>query len=156
MIKISLEVADQKQPDYALFKPEPRLIANFLFSSIIFGLIIGVGFVLFVLPVVILSSRPIMGIGLLIFIIPAVIVALKLQFHSYFVVDKRSGPIQALKQSWKVTGEMKINLLLLWLCVTVINTLGVLALFIGLFWTIPTTQIATAYLYNRLFSSGRH
>jgi uncharacterized membrane protein len=62
------------------------------------------------------------------------------------------GPVEALKQSGALTQGAKWNLFLFGLLLCGVNLLGALVLLIGLFATIPTTMVATAYAYRRLQS----
>jgi uncharacterized membrane protein len=71
-------------------------------------------------------------------------------FFSYFVVDQELGPIEALKRSAEITQGVKGDLFLLGLALGGINLLGAVALLIGLFATIPTAMLATAFVYRRL------
>lgn len=98
-----------------------------------------------------LTTLPIiLPVLMLIMLIPIIIFGIRLQFYSYFIIDKGSGPIEALKKSWIATKGSYWNLVLLSLATGGLNILGALALLIGLFWTIPTTLLATAYVYKKL------
>jgi hypothetical protein len=89
-------------------------------------------------------------IGLFLLIIPGIIVAIKLQFYPYFIADKNMGPIAALKASWAATKDVKLRLFLLYLVFGVVNTVGVLALLIGLVPASMVVMIAQAFVYRRL------
>jgi len=52
--------------------------------------------------------------------------------------------------SAKLTQGVKLSLFLFGIQLAVINMLGALCLFVGLFATIPTTGVAFAYIYRRL------
>jgi len=66
------------------------------------------------------------------------------------IIDKSMGPIEALKISWHITDGSFWNLIAYWFVVLGINILGVLALGIGLLWSIPTTVLASAHIYRQL------
>jgi uncharacterized membrane protein len=106
------------------------LIINYVVSSVLYGLVVFFGFILLV--------------------VPGIIFAVRFQFYQYLVVDKNMGPIEALKVSWHITDGSFWNLVLYWLLVAGINILGILALGIGLLATIPTTVVATAWVYKKL------
>lgn len=133
LIKISLKFTDHRDPVLQDFKVTGRKITNFIASSILYGIIV--------------------GIGLVLLIVPGIILALKLQFFGYFIEDKDSGPVEALRQSWEVTKGVKWELFVFGLILMGLNLLGTLALLVGLLWTFPATQIASAYIFRRL--SGR-
>ncbi len=130
LIKISLNFVEKKESKYTdLFTYYDRTV-NYMAGSILYGLIIVAGLILLV--------------------VPAIYWGVRLQFYSYLVTEKNLGPIQALKGSWNMTADHTWQLFVYGLIVMGINILGMLALFIGMFWTIPTTQIATAYIYKNL------
>jgi uncharacterized membrane protein len=130
MIKISLNYLDHKKLELAELFMHYKLLFSYWAGSILYGLIVFA--------------------GLLLLIVPGIIWMVKLQFYSYLIIDRGLGPIEALKQSWNMTKGVKLDLFLFGLLAGVINLLGVLALLVGLFWTLPTTMIATAYIYRKL------
>jgi uncharacterized membrane protein len=83
-------------------------------------------------------------------IIPGIILSIRLSFFDYLIVDKNSRIVESLKRSWEITKGSTLNLFLLYLLLGLINLLGVFALIVGLFWSIPTTMIAEAFVYRKL------
>ena len=71
-------------------------------------------------------------------------------FFKYLIIDKGLGPIEALKESRRITTGQRWQLLLFVLILALLNILGALALFIGLFVTMPVTMIAMAHVYRGL------
>ncbi|OGH14583.1 MAG: hypothetical protein A3H50_01505 [Candidatus Levybacteria bacterium RIFCSPLOWO2_02_FULL_37_10] len=132
LIKISLNFLDNKKSQHIDLFTTHRPVFKFLTASILYGLIVFAGFILLV--------------------IPGIIWAIKFQFYSYLIVDKEMGPIEALKKSSQITKGVKLDLLVFSFLLTGINILGVLAFGIGLILTIPTTIIATAFVYRKLLS----
>ena len=88
------------------------------------------------------------ALGFLAFIIPGFIVSMGLAFVPYLVVDKNLGPIEAIKESWRVTKGHKMQLFLLFLALMGLNIIGVLAFLIGIFVTVPITMLAFAHAYR--------
>jgi uncharacterized membrane protein len=88
--------------------------------------------------------------GLILLVIPGIYIALRLQFFTYYIVDKNSGVVDSLKQSWEVTRGNVINILLFELLLVALNILGALALLVGLLVTIPVSYVAVTLLYRRL------
>lgn len=130
LIRIALNFVEKKESKYMdLFTHYDRTV-NYMATSILYGLIIVA--------------------GLILLIIPAIYWGVRFQFFSYLVTEKNLGPIQALKGSWNMTADHTWQLFVFGLIVMGINILGMLALFIGMLWTIPTTQLATAYIYKNL------
>ncbi|MDP3941860.1 MAG: DUF975 family protein [bacterium] len=133
-IKIALKIFDKKNPEVAdLFNGYPQLF-KFIIASIIYAVLVGVGFILL--------------------IVPGIIFGIKYHFYSYLIVDKNMGPLEALKKSGEITKGVKWNLFLLGLVLGLINIVGALALVIGLFITIPLTMLAYAYVYRKLLGSA--
>ena len=89
-------------------------------------------------------------VGLILLIVPGIYFALKYTFAGFLVVDKGVGPFQALEMSGQLTKGFKGKLFLYWLGFLGVNLLGLLALILGVFVTIPLTSIASAVLYTVL------
>ncbi len=132
LIRIALKFCDNQKGKYSdLFAYYP-LFFKYLLGSILYGLIVLAGTILL--------------------IIPGIIWAIKYQFFSYFIVDKGAGPIEALKRSSAITKGSKWNLFLFALLLGLINLLGMLCLLLGSFATMPTTMVASAFVYRKLLS----
>ena len=130
IIKICLKFCDQEPASYEeLFSAYPLLI-NYIAGSIMYGAMV--------------------AIGLIFFIVPGIYLALKYQFYNYLIIDQGKGPVEAIKMSGILTEGVMWNLVLFWLMLAGINILGMLALGIGLIITVPLSWLATAYVYRRL------
>ncbi len=132
IIKIVLDLHDGKPLNlanlYSMFHLAPRFIG----ASVLYGLMILVGLVLL--------------------IIPGIYLAIKLQFYSFLIVDKNAGVVDSLKKSWAITKGVELNLFLFTLVIVILNILGAIALLVGLLVTIPTTTMASVYVYRKLLS----
>ena len=129
VIKIALEFIDGKKPkfsDLLYYKPAVK----YFIASIVQGIITVIGFILL--------------------IIPGIILAIRLSYVSYLIVDKDLGPVEAIKASWKITKGNAWNLFFFGILVGLINILGVICLLVGLFVTIPLTLLASAFVYRKL------
>jgi hypothetical protein len=89
-------------------------------------------------------------LGFIALVVPGIILSVGLAFVPYVVVDRGLGPIEALKESWRITKGHKWQLFLLFLALVGINLLGVLALVVGIFVTVPITMLAFAHAYRTL------
>jgi hypothetical protein len=89
-------------------------------------------------------------LGMLALIVPGIIIAMGLAFVPYLVVERGLGPIEALKESWRVTKGHKMQIFLLVLALIGINILGLMALIVGVFVTFPITLLAFAHAYRTL------
>ncbi|MCZ6554721.1 MAG: hypothetical protein O6759_01230 [Candidatus Dadabacteria bacterium] len=92
-------------------------------------------------------------IGLILLIVPGVYLAIKYQFVTYLIVDKGMGPIEAFKESGKITAGSKWNLFLLIILLLIIVLLGLLAFIVGIFVALPIVMVAVAYVYRKLSSN---
>jgi hypothetical protein len=89
-------------------------------------------------------------IGFLLLVVPGIILAVGLCFVPYVVIERGKWPIEALKESWGITKGHKWQLFLLGLALLGINLLGLMALVVGVFVTIPISWLAVAHAYRTL------
>ncbi len=135
LIKISIQFCDNvKGKVRDLFACFPFFFA-YLFSSILYVLII-------------------FG-GLILLIFPGIIWAIKFGLYPYFIVDKGMGPIEALRASARATMGAKWDLFGFGFVISVISLIGFLCLMIGSFATVPTILVATALVYRQLLSQTK-
>jgi uncharacterized membrane protein len=90
--------------------------------------------------------------GLILLIIPGIYWALKFQFFGYFVVDKGCDPIESMRRSSQITQSVKWKLLGFGIVLAIINVIGAMCLFVGLFVTVPVTLLAFSSVYRKLLS----
>ncbi len=128
--KIALSFVKGKKPPYSMLFDGIEHLVSMVVSSLLYGVMTFVGFVLLILP------------GIYIWV--------RFQFYGYCIIEHKAGPIEALQMSWHMTDGKFWNVLLVNLVVIGINILGVLALGIGLLWSIPTTMVAFAHIFKQL------
>lgn len=87
-------------------------------------------------------------VGLFLFIIPGVIWSIKFMWAPWLVVDKGMGPIEAMKESSRMTMGMKWDLFAFYITMQIAVMLGMIPFGLGLFVTIPMGMLATAKLYR--------
>jgi len=92
----------------------------------------------------------VVSLGFLALVVPGVILALGLAFVPYLVVERGLGPIEAMKESWRITKGYKGQVGLLILALLGIVILGLLALGIGVLVAIPVAMLAMAHAYRAL------
>ena len=107
-----------------------NLFLNFLVASILFGLIVAGGFILF--------------------IVPGIIFAIMFGQYSYVIVDKGVGPIEALKQSKRITKGVRWKMFGFHIVSFFVVILGFVALLVGALAAIPVTTIAAVWVYRRI------
>jgi uncharacterized membrane protein len=127
--KIALEFVDGKKPKFSdlwYYKP----ILNYFIASLIQGVIVTIGFILLIIPGIILSIR--------------------LYYTYYLIIDKNLGFVEAIKKSWAITRGNTWNLFFFGILIGLINILGALCLIVGLFVTVPLSLIALTFIYRKL------
>ncbi len=92
----------------------------------------------------------VVGIGFILLIIPGIIVAIMLYFTTYLVVDQGLGPIEAMKESKRITEGHRWDIAALIGLLILIVIAGVICLFVGIFVAIPVTLLATVAAYRKL------
>jgi hypothetical protein len=162
------------------FTPDPvRSVSDFVLAviALVIGLLLEMGLVAFALKAhadvekaevkdlwhpqhfwqyaaVKILTGIIVVIGLVLLIVPGIIAALALIFATYLVIDKNLGPIEAIKESVRITKGHRWQLFLLALALIGINILGALALMVGLLVTIPVSLLAVAHAYRKLSAAA--
>ena len=92
----------------------------------------------------------ILGIGFVLLIIPGIILSIMFQFAPYLVIDKGMGPIEALKESARMTSGYKWNLVRFNVVIIGVVILGAICLVVGLLAAIPVMYLAIAHVYRTL------
>jgi uncharacterized membrane protein len=97
----------------------------------------------------VLSSLAV-GLGLMFLIVPGIVIGVRFMFYGLVIVEEEVGPIESIQQSIRITSGVGFDLFLFMMLLAAINFLGVLALGLGLFVSIPVSYLATAYVYRDL------
>lgn len=135
LIKIAITFTRGDKPLVSDVFSSYRLFFKFFFSTILNTIIIFV--------------------GLLLFIIPGVIWSLKFSQYKYLIVDKKMGPVEALKESSKLTKGAKWELLGFFIITFLVNVLGIIFFVVGILITAPITMLATAHVYQQLLNQEK-
>jgi len=133
-VRILLALVDGKPVSFALLKQtDVRSYIAYVVTSILVGMMV--------------------AIGTLIFVVPGVMVALAVGMYSYRIVDAKAGVIDSIKQSVAITRGHRWQLFGLALMMVLLNILGAIVVGIGLLVTVPVTMLAHAYVYRKLTAS---
>lgn len=133
LIKIILNLIDNKPIDVTLLFDEYKLLIYYIIGIILTTLITAV--------------------GLLLLIVPGIYFTIRLQLWQYYLVDKGCNPITAIKESWKATKGYGWDLMALGFVLGILNLIGLLAIFVGLIITAPVSMIATIYVYRQIIQT---
>jgi Tfp pilus assembly protein PilE len=112
----------------------PEIFWKYLGASILLGLIIIVGFILLV--------------------IPGIIASIVFGFTLYLVVDKGLGPIEALKESARLTKGNRWRMFAFQGASGIIALLGFICLVLGIFVAIPVLALAGIEMYRRIAAAA--
>jgi uncharacterized membrane protein len=127
-VKIFLQLVDGKQPKFAeLFDTKGNFV-NYFLTSILFGLIVSVGFILL--------------------FVPGIILALIFGLSTIVVVDKKVGILKSFSISRGLTAGYRVDLFLFGLALLGINILGAIPFGLGLIFTIPFTTLSSYMAYK--------
>jgi uncharacterized membrane protein len=96
----------------------------------------------------------IVAAGYVLLIVPGVILQLTYSLATFVAIDKGMRVWQAMGESRRLTTGNRWKILQIGLMLALINLGGVLALGIGLLVTIPLSMIAAAVIYTHLSDEG--
>ena len=88
--------------------------------------------------------------GLILLIVPGIILALMFSQTLNLVVDRGMGPIEAMKESARMTKGYKWELFLLMLLTIAVTILGIIFLIVGLLVAMPVIALAQIHAYRAL------
>jgi len=93
-------------------------------------------------------------IGLVLLIVPGIIFACKLAFTPYLVVDRKMEVIEAVKESWRMTGGYSWKVFLIGLLAIPISIAGLICFGVGIIFAIMWIRLAFASLYHAVSMLG--
>jgi len=102
-----------------------------------------------------LLAGAIIIIGLALLIVPGIIFACKLAFVPYLVVDRKMETIEAVKESWRMTGGYAWKVFLIGLLAIPISIAGLICFGVGIIFAIIWIRLAFASLYHAVSSVGQ-
>ncbi|MHC4159810.1 MAG: hypothetical protein ACYSSO_12110 [Planctomycetota bacterium] len=154
LIKITLAFCDGQRPKFGTLFNAQDCFWRYIGTGLLYCLIIMGAFIGGVLlPQLLSVTTYIPYSGLLVFLIVGIITAIlsiKFSLCFYFAIDKKLGPIKALRASSQTTMGVKWSLFVFGILCGLINFLGALCFVIGLFATFPTIMVAMALVYRQL------
>jgi uncharacterized membrane protein len=94
-------------------------------------------------------------IGLVLLIVPGIIFACKLAFTPYLVVDRKMAVMEAIEESWRMTGGHAWKVFLIGLLSIPIGIAGLICFGVGIIISIMWVSLAFASLYHAVSSTGK-
>lgn len=130
-VRIGLKIYKGEKPNFKdIFNINWNTFGLYILASILYMVITGVGFILL--------------------IVPGIILAVRLGFFRFILIDEGAKVIDSIKKSFELTRGFFWQLLLLSLVFCIINILGAIIIGIGLLFTIPLTILAVVFVYEKL------
>jgi len=131
-----------------------HLFFKAVFAWILYGLFLAGVILISFLPFVIITFFSkyffVLVVGLVISLLVGFVASVMYGFSRIIVVDRETGPLEALKLSRALTKGVLKHLILIFITLIAFNILGALLLGIGLLVTIPMTYFAILFVYNSL------
>lgn len=129
-IRLGLSLHDARPVRARDLVPSGLVFLNYLAVSILYGLLVGVGLVLL--------------------IVPGIYLAIRYGLAGFLVVDGKADALGAFSRSAQLTRGARGSLFVLLLALLGMNLLGLLVFGVGLLFTIPATAYALARAYRQL------
>ena len=129
-VKVSLKYRDGDKVEFANMFDSFGVLAPFMAAAVVMDLAI--------------------GFGLLFLVVPGIVVAVRFCLFGFVVVDEDRGPIEAIRRSIQLTDGVGVDLFLFGMLCAGLNILGMMALMVGMFVSLPVTVLAGAYVYRHL------
>lgn len=101
-----------------------------------------------------LLAGAIIIIGLVFLIVPGIIFACKLAFVPYLVIDRKMEAIEAVKESWRMTGGHAWKVFFIGVLAALIAIAGLICFVVGIIFAIMWIRLAFASLYHAVATSG--
>lgn len=130
-ITIALDIVDGRRITAAAVTDRFRLVVPYLIASVIYGVMVGVGLVLL--------------------IVPGIILAIIFAFYGFHIIDtSESNPLAALGRSAEITRGRRMKLFGFGVVLVLLNILGLLVFLVGVLITSGISLIAGAHVYRSL------
>jgi uncharacterized membrane protein len=89
----------------------------------------------------------IIGIGIFLLVIPGIIFACRLAFVKYLVIEKNLDPVEAVKESWRMTAGHAWNIFLIGFLAIPIGIAGLICFAVGIIPAVMWIRCAFASMY---------
>jgi uncharacterized membrane protein len=89
----------------------------------------------------------IVGIGLVVFVVPGIVLLCRLAFVRYLVMDRKMEPVDAVKESWRMTRPHAIQIFFVGLLAIPVLTAGAICFVVGLIPALMWVRCAFASMY---------
>ena len=133
LVRIGLNLVDGEDAELADLFSCAHLVFNYLIASVLHGILILV--------------------GLLLLIVPGLIWGAQFSQWPYLMVEHEMGPIEAMKESSRITRGTRGKLILLYFAMILLVILGVVAVFVGVVVAYAVTTVVGATVYREILAN---
>jgi uncharacterized membrane protein len=159
LVRIGLGLIDGELVSYSELFASAHLVFNYLIASILYALIVLFGILVF--PGVIWAAQfsqwPYLMVEhkiiFLFLVFPGVIWAAQFSQWPYLMVEHEMGPIEALKESARITKGTKGQLILFLIVSVILILLGFVVLIVGAVVAYAVITMAGAYVYRQILAN---
>jgi uncharacterized membrane protein len=134
LTRIQLHIVTQSQARIKDLLVSSELIWKYFWAALMYGLIVLAGYLLF--------------------IIPGIIWSIKFSQFKYVMVEKGLGPIDALKESSRLTQGKKWWLFKFYFVLAFVELAGVLIFLVGALVTVPLASLTRVWVYRQLVDNN--
>jgi hypothetical protein len=158
---VSISLLISRNQDFSfrdLYMPvlSQKRVLKFIALTILYAFLIVVCLAPFsiVITAAYMGNKSIAIFGLLLSVLtllPGIYLSVRLKFFPFIVVEHENASIPDLiKMSYKLTSRHFLPIFLFIIAASILNIIGVLFFFVGVFLTFPVTVFASAHMYNKL------
>jgi uncharacterized membrane protein len=133
LFRIGLGIVDGESVGYSELFSCAHLVFKYLIASILYAVIVIT--------------------GLLLLLVPGAIWSAQFSQWPYLMVEHEMGPIEALKESSRITRGAKGRLILFFIGAIILMLLGFLAIIVGAVVAYAVITVAGAYVYRQILAN---
>ena len=133
-IALTLRAIDGKSLSWDQFLKMDRRFVSYLIGLLLYGVMVLV--------------------GVLAFVVPGVYLAIRYGFFWYGIIDGRKGVMESFQESARITDGVKWQIVLFGMTSMVVIFLGMVCLGVGVLVAVPVAMLASAHLYRVLLSQS--
>ena len=130
LIRIVIQLVDGEEITFASLFAGAHLVFRFVLASILYGLLVLVGFVLLV--------------------VPGILWGVQFSLWGFYMVEHEMGPIESFRASSRATAGHRFRLTGFYIICIGLFLAGVVSLLVGILVVWPVTSIASAWIYRVL------
>ena len=133
LVRVGLDLVDGHSGSYEDLFSQAHLVFGYLIASILHTLV--------------------SFLGILLLIVPGIVWYAQFSLWPYLMVEHGMGPIEAMKESSRITRGHRGQLILFYLALALVAIVGLAAFVVGIVPALGVITVSTAFVYRRLNDS---